>query len=129
MYWSGCTPRSASAAAEAATAAAAVGAEAVAVNNNRIVDVDTWMEMNEVVGDETKIGAFVESKDRLITATAASRLDSHEELLGRLPEYHARLRAVASTVNDVAEKASTRAPGRYGGVPARTGCRGRLWRG
>jgi len=23
--------------------------------NNRIVDVDTWMEMNEVVGDETKI--------------------------------------------------------------------------
>ena len=29
-----------------------------------------------------KITAFVESKDRLVTATAASRLDRHDELLG-----------------------------------------------
>jgi len=29
------------------------------INNNRIVDVDTWMEMYEVVGDETKIQVAV----------------------------------------------------------------------
>jgi SAM-dependent methyltransferase len=38
-----------------------------------------------------KITAFVESKDRLITATAASRLDRHDELLGRLPEMQTQL--------------------------------------
>ena len=38
-----------------------------------------------------KITAFVESKDRLVTATAASRLDRHDELLGRLPEMQTQL--------------------------------------
>jgi SAM-dependent methyltransferase len=38
-----------------------------------------------------KITAFVESKDRLITATAAARLDRHDELLGRLPEMQTQL--------------------------------------
>jgi SAM-dependent methyltransferase len=38
-----------------------------------------------------KITAFVESKDRLITATAASRLDRHDELLGQLPEMQTQL--------------------------------------
>ena len=33
-----------------------------------------------------KITAFVESKDRLLAATAAARLDRHDELLGQLPE-------------------------------------------
>ena len=32
-----------------------------------------------------KITAFVESKDRLLAATAAARLDRHDELLGQLP--------------------------------------------
>ena len=38
-----------------------------------------------------KITAFVESKDRLVAATAASRLDRHDELLGRLPEMQTQL--------------------------------------
>jgi SAM-dependent methyltransferase len=38
-----------------------------------------------------KITAFVESKDRLIAATAASRLDRQDELLGQLPEMQAQL--------------------------------------
>jgi SAM-dependent methyltransferase len=38
-----------------------------------------------------KITAFVESKDRLIAATAAARLDRHDELLGQLPEMRTQL--------------------------------------
>jgi SAM-dependent methyltransferase len=38
-----------------------------------------------------KITAFVESKDRLIAATAAARLDRHDELLGQLPEMQTQL--------------------------------------
>jgi SAM-dependent methyltransferase len=38
-----------------------------------------------------KITAFVESKDRLIAATAASRLDRQDELLGRLPDMQTQL--------------------------------------
>jgi 2-polyprenyl-3-methyl-5-hydroxy-6-metoxy-1,4-benzoquinol methylase len=38
-----------------------------------------------------KITAFVESKDRLIAATAAARLDRHEQLLAQLPEIQTQL--------------------------------------
>lgn len=38
-----------------------------------------------------KITAFVESKDRLVAATAAARLDQHAELLNQLPDIQAQL--------------------------------------
>ena len=38
-----------------------------------------------------KITAFVESKDRLVAATAASQLDRHEQLLNQLPDIQAQL--------------------------------------
>jgi 2-polyprenyl-3-methyl-5-hydroxy-6-metoxy-1,4-benzoquinol methylase len=38
-----------------------------------------------------KITAFVESKDRLVAATAAARLDRHEELLNQLPDIQTQL--------------------------------------
>jgi trans-aconitate methyltransferase len=38
-----------------------------------------------------KITAFVESKDRLVAATAAARLDRHEELLTQLPDIQTQL--------------------------------------
>jgi len=41
-----------------------------------------------------KITAFVESKDRLVAATAASRLDQHEQLLNQLPDIQVQLAVV-----------------------------------
>jgi 2-polyprenyl-3-methyl-5-hydroxy-6-metoxy-1,4-benzoquinol methylase len=38
-----------------------------------------------------KITAFVESKDRLVAATAGSRLDQHEQLLNQVPDIQAQL--------------------------------------
>jgi 2-polyprenyl-3-methyl-5-hydroxy-6-metoxy-1,4-benzoquinol methylase len=38
-----------------------------------------------------KITAFVESKDRIVAATAAARLDRHEELLNQLPDIQTQL--------------------------------------
>jgi SAM-dependent methyltransferase len=38
-----------------------------------------------------KITAFVESKDRLVAATAASRLDQHEQLLNQQPDLQAQV--------------------------------------
>ena len=38
-----------------------------------------------------KITAFVESRDRLVAATAAARLDEHEQLLNQLPDIQAQL--------------------------------------
>jgi SAM-dependent methyltransferase len=38
-----------------------------------------------------KITAFVESKDRIVAASAASQIDRHEQLLSRLPDIQAQL--------------------------------------
>ena len=38
-----------------------------------------------------KITAFVESKDRLVAATAAARLDEHEQRLNQLPDIQTQL--------------------------------------
>jgi len=69
-----------------------------------------------------KITAFVESKDRLVAATAASRLVHHEQLLGQLPDIQSQLailqRAVQmltrgeqrTTAQDRADPVDDRAP-------------------
>jgi SAM-dependent methyltransferase len=52
-----------------------------------------------------KITAFVESKDRLVAATAAVRLDQHEQLLNQLPDIQTQL-AVLQRATQMLRRAS-----------------------
>ena len=55
-----------------------------------------------------KITAFVESKDRLVAATAASRLDQHEQLLNQLPDIQAQLAVLQRATQMLTRSVGTR---------------------
>jgi SAM-dependent methyltransferase len=57
-----------------------------------------------------KITAFVESKDRLVAATAAARLDEHEHLLNQLPDIQTQLAVLQRATQMLTRSAGQQSP-------------------
>jgi O-antigen chain-terminating methyltransferase len=57
-----------------------------------------------------KITAFVETKDRVVAATAAAQLDRHEQLLGQLPDIQAQLAVLQRAAQMLTRTAADRPP-------------------